>query len=78
MGKRDLQWKDLNALERWAEQIDDRIRLAKVMLFWALYYHTTSHYLNAVEYSKRADAYLIPETEPELGIKAQSYWSALL
>jgi len=79
MGKRDLQWKDLNALERWAEQIDDTIRLAKVMLFWALYYHTTSDYLNAVEYSKRAHSYLVSEAEPELGIKTQSYWcSALL
>jgi tetratricopeptide (TPR) repeat protein len=79
MGKRDLQWKDLIALERWAEQIeDDKTRLANVMLLWALYHHTTGHYLNAVEYSKRANSYLVLDAEPALGIKIQNYWSAAL
>jgi predicted ATPase len=78
MGKRDLQWKDLNALERWAQQIGDKTRLANVMLLWALYYHTTGHYLNAVEYSQRANSYVVSEAEPELGIKIQNYWCAAL
>ncbi|MEP7135338.1 MAG: adenylate/guanylate cyclase domain-containing protein [Chloroflexota bacterium] len=79
MGQRELQLSDLHLLERWAEQIDDPNRLAKAMSLWSLYYYTTGHYLNAIEYAKRADTYFNTETVPELVIKTQNYWvSALL
>ena len=78
MGKRDLQWKDLNALERWAEQLNDPLSWARVMFQRATYHHTLGQYLDAVEYAKRADAYAIAETAPELGIKIQYTWSSAL
>jgi tetratricopeptide (TPR) repeat protein len=76
MGKRELQLADLNLLQNLAEQIDDNTRFASLMLSWALYYYTTGDYLNTVEYNKRADSYLTPEAEPDLGIRMRSYWSA--
>jgi len=78
MGQRELQLNDLHLLERWAEQIDDNNRLARVMLLWSLYYHTTGHYLNAVEFAKRADSYFTSETLPEFTIKMQNYWASAL
>ncbi|HEU0294133.1 MAG TPA: AAA family ATPase [Anaerolineales bacterium] len=78
MGKRDLQSKDLSALERWAEQLNDPLRLAQVMFQRATYHHTLGQYLEAVEYVKCANAYVIAETAPELGIKIQYTWSSAL
>jgi predicted ATPase len=78
LGQRDLQGKDLNALERWAEQLDDPLRWAQVMFQRATYHHTLGQYLDAVEYAKRADAYAIAEIAPELGIKIQYTWSSAL
>ena len=56
--KRDLQLQDLDLLERWAEQLNDPVCLAKVMMLRALYYSTVGNNISAVECSKRADAYL--------------------
>ena len=78
MGQRELQLNDLNLLERWAEEIDDDVRLVKVMILRSLYYQTTGHYLNSIEFAKRADSYITPEMPPELITKIQNYWAAAL
>ena len=78
MGKRELELNDLNALERWAEQLNDKTYLARVMMFRTTYYSLIGHYLNAIESAKRADAYSTPETPPDLVIKTQIAWAAAL
>jgi len=76
--KRDLQLQDLDLLERWAEQLNDPVYLAKVMMLRALYYSTVGNNISAVECSKRADAYLAGRDLSELAIKIQHGWSASL
>ncbi len=78
MAKRDLQLDDLNTLERWADQLNDNIRLANALMMRATYYHTLGHYLNAVECAKRADVYLEGNSQPDLAIKIQSTWASSL
>ena len=78
MGQRELQLNDLHLLEHWAEQIDDKICLVRVSILWSLYYHTTGHYLNAIEFAKRADSVFTPEMPSELITKIQNYWAAAL
>ena len=78
LGKRELELNDLNTLEAWAEQLDDKTYLAKVMMYRTTYYYIVGHYLNAIECAKRAEAYSIAETTPKLAILTQNSWASAL
>ena len=74
MGKRDLQLKDLNALERWANQLGDTDRIAKMLMLQASYYFATGDYLNSIDCAKRAEAYSISIATTELALYTQVVW----
>ncbi len=78
MGKHERQLEDLNLLEHWAEQLGDNLRLARVMMMRAMYFHTLGHYFNAVESAKRTDLYLSGNSLPEVAIQNQSAWASSL
>jgi len=78
MGKRELELNNLNALGRWAEQLDDPMRLANVMMLRTRYYYTMGHYLNSIECAKQVDLYAVTDTNPELMIKTGLSWASAL
>lgn len=80
MGKRDLQWKDLTALKRWAEDLGDGDRIAKMLMLQASFYFATGDYLNSIDYAKRAEACStsIPIEHTELALYTQVVWCMAL
>src|SRR6185436_17676246 len=78
MGKRDLQWKDLTALERWAEDLGDNDRIAKTIMLHASYYFATGEYVNAIECARRAEVYPMSTANSELALYTQLVWSLAL
>ncbi len=78
MGKRDLQWKDLSALERWAEDLGDADRIAKVLMLRASYYFVTGDYLNSIDCAQRAGMYPASAADTELALYTQLVWSQAL
>ena len=51
MGKHDLQLKDLNSLEHWADQLKDDDRVMKVRMLFASYHYFIGHYQQAVDFA---------------------------
>jgi tetratricopeptide (TPR) repeat protein len=78
MGKRDLQWRDLNSLERWAEELADTDRVAKSLMMRAAYYFAISDYLNSIDCSERAESLSSSITNGELALYTQVVWSLAL
>lgn len=78
LGKRDLQWKDLLSLERWAEDLDDSERVAKSWMLRASYYFATGDSLHSVECAERAAAYPRAPANEELRLYTQTVWSLAL
>ncbi|HSL45615.1 MAG TPA: tetratricopeptide repeat protein [Anaerolineales bacterium] len=78
MGKRDLQWKELSALKRWAEGLGDMERLSNVLMWRASYYFVTGDYLNAIDCAQRAETYSPETANTELGLYTQLVWSLAL
>src|SRR6185436_5885884 len=78
MGKRDLQWKDLTALERWAEQLGDPHRMAKALMLRASYHYVTGDYLNSIDCAQRAEPLSSSMSTTELGLFTQIIWSLAL
>ena len=80
MGKRDLQWKDLTALERWAKDLSDMDRIAKTLMLQASYYFATGDYLNSIDCAKRAESYSTSAQveHTELALYTQVVWCMAL
>lgn len=75
---RENQLADFDQLESWAEQLDDRLRLARVLKMRAVYLHIQGHYFNAVEYGKRAEECLAGFEAPSLSVDIQSAMASSL
>src|SRR5204863_658171 len=71
MGKRDLQLKDLNALERWAEHLGEADRIAKVMMWRSAYYYFGGLYPAAIEQVDLAEQQSASLMMTELGLYTQ-------
>lgn len=78
MGKRDLQWKDLTALERWAKYLDDKDRIAKTLMLQSSYYFATGNYLNSIDCAKGAETYSASLANTELALYTQVVWITAL
>ena len=78
MGKRELQWKDLTALERWAEDLGDEDRTAKTIMLQASYYFATSDYLNSIDYAKRAEMFSTSVANTDISLYTQVVWCMAL
>ena len=78
MGKRDLQWKDLTALERWAEALNDEDRIAKALMLRSSYYYVTGDYLNSIDCAQRAEQLSGSMSNTELGLYTRLVWSLAL
>jgi predicted ATPase/class 3 adenylate cyclase len=78
MGKRELQLKDLNALERWAEDLHDPDRIAKTLMLRSSYCYITGDYLNSIDCAKRAEIYSASIANTELALFTQIVWALAL
>ena len=79
MGKRELQWKDLSALERWSNSIEDADRIVKTLMLEAAYYLATGDYQNALVNVKQAFAKAGTEmAHSELALFTQTVWAIAL
>jgi tetratricopeptide (TPR) repeat protein len=68
MGKRNLQLMDIDFLSKWAEQLDDRDRIAKAMMLRSAYFYFVSNYQDAIEYAKQAEAHSTSLEDTELAL----------
>jgi class 3 adenylate cyclase/predicted ATPase len=71
MGKRELQLKDLNALERWAEQIGDPERITKVLMWRSAFSYFIGMYPAAIEQAENAEQRSTALMMTELGLYTQ-------
>jgi predicted ATPase/class 3 adenylate cyclase len=71
MSRHDLQLKDLNSLEHWADQLKDKDRLMKVRMLFASYHYFIGNYQQAVEFAKSSAAASEELTNSHLGLYAQ-------
>jgi predicted ATPase len=78
MGKRDLQWKDLSTLERWAEDLRDTDRIAKALMLKSSYYFVIGDYLNSIACARQADDHAGSIATSELALYTQVVWSQAL
>jgi tetratricopeptide (TPR) repeat protein len=74
MGKRDLQWKDLTALERWADELGEMDRIAIALMLRAAYYFAIGNYLDAIDCAKRAEVHSAAMVNSELALYTQIVW----
>ncbi|HKY55052.1 MAG TPA: tetratricopeptide repeat protein, partial [Anaerolineales bacterium] len=80
MGQRDLQWKDLTALERWANVLGDKDRISKTLMLQASYYFATGDYLNSIDCAKGAESHFTAASveHTELALYTQVVWCMAL
>jgi predicted ATPase len=78
MGKRDLQRKDLDTLERWAQTLGDLDRTAQVWMLRAAYHFAIGEFLQAVDCAQRAESLSPQMTNTALGLYTQLVWSQAL
>jgi len=78
MGKRDLQLKDLNSLEQWAEKLGDADRIAKASMLYAAYYFLTGDYPNAIESARSAEGFSDAIADTNLALYTQVVWTTAL
>lgn len=75
LGRRELQFKDLDSLDRLAKQMKDTDRTARSLMYRATYYYFLGNYQNAIdqieELQSVADASIM---ETELGLYTQVVW----
>jgi tetratricopeptide (TPR) repeat protein len=74
MGKRDLQWKDLTALERWADELGEIDRIAIALMLRAAYYFVIGNYLDAIDCAKRAQTHSTAMINSELTLYTEIVW----
>ncbi|HEX5807196.1 MAG TPA: tetratricopeptide repeat protein, partial [Anaerolineales bacterium] len=78
MGKRELQLKDLDTLERWAQKLGDPDRTAQVWMLRAAYHLAVGGFLQAIDCAQRAESLSPQMTNTELGLFTQLVWSMAL
>ena len=78
MGNRELQWKDLTALERWAEALVDKDRIAKTLMLRSLYYFHTGNFLDSIDCAQRAEILSPFLANTELALYTQVVWITAL
>lgn len=78
LARRDLQLKDLNALEEWALQMQDDLRLAQVSMLRASYHYFTGNYREAVEFARRAQNAPEALANSALGLYTSIVWATAL
>jgi predicted ATPase/class 3 adenylate cyclase len=78
VGKRDLQLKDLNALERWAEALGDADRISRTLMLRSLYCFVTGDYLASIDCARRAETVSASLADTELALYTQVVWITAL
>ena len=78
IGKRELQVNDLDSLERWAEQLKDDDRLAKVMMLRSAYFYFIGSYQEAIDYAEAAENTSEVLADTEQAIYTRHVWGASL
>ena len=78
LGKRELQWRDLNSLESWAEKLEDANYIAKVLMLRASYHFVTGNYLSAIDCAERSEKYSVSLANTELALYTQVVWVTAL
>jgi tetratricopeptide (TPR) repeat protein len=78
MGKRDLQWSDLDLLEAWASELGDPDRTATVLMLRASFYLSTASFANAIDCAERAEQVSARMVGSELGLYTQLVWANAL
>jgi tetratricopeptide (TPR) repeat protein len=74
LGDRVSQLKDLDSLEKLAQQIGDNNRLAKMLMSRTLYDYLTGNYTGAIEDASQAEALSDSIAETDLAFLAQTTW----
>ena len=74
MGKSDLQFNDLSALESLAEEIGDNVYLSKALMLFTSCFYITGRYEEGIEYARRAFAMPNHTSEPEVYFLARITW----
>jgi len=78
MGKREQQWKDLAALERWSGDLEDKDRIAKTLMLQAAYYFAVGNFLNSIDCAQRAEQYVTSAGDTEMSLFTHIVWSTAL
>ena len=78
MGRRELELKDLDSMETWANQLNDANRLTKTLMLRIRYYYTIGNYREAIECSERANSHLNKDIEPKVIITTHIHWASTL
>jgi len=78
MGKRDLQSIDLDALEQYAKQLNDRVPLAQTMMLRARYFRTIGEFENAIHSAKNANENIVADNSPDLEFDSYFLWASSL
>jgi tetratricopeptide (TPR) repeat protein len=74
MGKSELQFNDLNALESLARDIGDEALLSKALMLFTSNLYITGKYSEGIEYAQRAFALPGRTSEPEVFFLARITW----
>ncbi len=78
MGKRDQQLRDLTALERWADDLEDKVRIGKTLMLQSAYYFAVGNFLNSIDCAQRAELHVTSGVNTEMSLFTQSVWSTAL
>lgn len=78
MGRRELELKDLDSMETWANQLNDTNRLTKALMLRIRYFYTIGNYLDAIECAERASLYINEDIEPKVMITTRIHWASTL
>jgi predicted ATPase len=78
MGKRDLQLKDLEYLEQWAEQLKEDDRFQRVWMLRSAYHYFLGNYQESIEFAKKAENVSGLLVDSELARYTQIVWATSL
>jgi class 3 adenylate cyclase/tetratricopeptide (TPR) repeat protein len=78
MGNRDLQWDDLDMLERWAAELGEPDRVAVALMLRAGYYLAIADFTNTITSADRAEQTSDRMANSELGLYTQLIWTVAL
>ncbi len=78
MGKRDLQGRDLDLLERWAEEFGHTEHKAKTLMLRASYFFALSDYRHSIECAQEAEIHSTSMANTELALYTQVVWITAL
>jgi len=78
MAKRDLQLRDLDSLEQWANQLKDADRLMKVTMLRSAYHFFTGNYQKSIEFAMQTEHISGELADTDLAHYTQIVWSMSL